>query len=74
MHLRWGADQADRLGLPTFLEGSKTGQPLYERCGFEPLSLWPFDSTLYGSPENIEHTVMRRPPKAVNRQSSSNTR
>jgi GNAT superfamily N-acetyltransferase len=28
---------ADRAGQDVYLEGTKVGQPLYLRCGFEPL-------------------------------------
>jgi len=37
MHLKWGLDQADELGVPAFLEASPYGQPLYARWGFEPM-------------------------------------
>ncbi|KAK0916448.1 hypothetical protein LTR57_012900 [Friedmanniomyces endolithicus] len=35
MHLRWGFEQAEKLGLPVYLESSPMGRPLYARNGFE---------------------------------------
>ena len=66
MNLQRVVSEADKLCLPVYLEGSKTGLPLYERWGFKSLRVLPFDSTLYGSAEYIDHTVMRRPAKESN--------
>lgn len=33
--ISWGLEQADRLGLECFVEGTKEGKPCYERFGFK---------------------------------------
>ena len=33
--MRWGLEQADRLGLEAFVEATKEGKPCYEVFGFE---------------------------------------
>lgn len=63
LHLQWGLDEADRLHLPAYLEGSVMGQPLYERWGFEAVKLLDFDSRKYGSKEKIDHMLMLRPAR-----------
>jgi hypothetical protein len=37
--LRWGAQLADREGLPSWLEASPQGHPLYRRFGFEDVDV-----------------------------------
>lgn len=64
MHLKWGLAEADRLGLPAYLEASPNGRPLYERWGFEPLREFPFDLRDYGAKANVPHMLMLRPAKA----------
>ncbi|KAK0315740.1 hypothetical protein LTR01_001040 [Friedmanniomyces endolithicus] len=49
MHLRWGFEQAEKLGLPVYLESSPIGRPLYERNGFEIKGWLPFDGREYGA-------------------------
>ncbi|KAF2499019.1 acyl-CoA N-acyltransferase [Lophium mytilinum] len=62
--LKWGLDQADAAGLPTYLEASEMGRPLYARLGFEPKKETHFDLGRYGS-EGVEiNTAMVRPVTA----------
>ena len=35
MLLKWGAEEADRLGLDSYLESSPEGKSLYEKYGFQ---------------------------------------
>ncbi|EAU29938.1 predicted protein [Aspergillus terreus NIH2624] len=57
MLLRWGCDQADRDGLPVYIDASEAGVPVYEKYGFQvvkgPVPL----------PEGA--SAMLREPKAV---------
>ncbi|KAF2804145.1 uncharacterized protein BDZ99DRAFT_153585 [Mytilinidion resinicola] len=60
--LKWGLDQADAAGLPTYLEASEMGRPLYARLGFEPKKETRFDLSRYGGSEGVEiNTAMVRP-------------
>lgn len=61
MHLKYGLDHADELGLPSYLEASPTGKPLYERWGYEAVSTMPFDARDFGAPKAKTHTIMVRP-------------
>lgn len=63
MHLKWGTEKADELGLPAYLEASPMGQPLYKKWGFEPLETLPFDAREHGYSQALTHIVMRRPAK-----------
>ena len=35
MLVRWGMEQAEREGVPAYLEAGVLGRPVYERFGFE---------------------------------------
>lgn len=59
MHLKWGIEEADKLGLPIYLESSVKGKGLYEKTGFQSLGLLPLDWSKYS--EDMTHTVMIRP-------------
>ncbi|KAK0913308.1 hypothetical protein LTR02_002353 [Friedmanniomyces endolithicus] len=63
MHLRWGFEQAETLGLPVYLESSPMGRPLYARNGFETKGWLPFDARKYGSEKELPHALMLRPAK-----------
>ncbi|KAJ1555604.1 hypothetical protein HK405_015767 [Cladochytrium tenue] len=43
--LSWGTKLADGLGLPTFLEATAAGYPLYLRYGYEPVDVLDFNVT-----------------------------
>ncbi|OCL10895.1 hypothetical protein AOQ84DRAFT_336738 [Glonium stellatum] len=65
MLLKWGLDQADKAQLPSYLEASDMGRPLYEKLGYRPVKETFFDLSKYGS-EGIErNTVMLRDPQPV---------
>lgn len=49
MLIQWGLDKADELKLPSFLEASDAGKPLYERFGFETQEVTTWDNTKYVS-------------------------
>lgn len=64
MLVKWGCSQADKAGLPAFLEASDAGKKLYERNGFaavhtEYFDLSKYDPSLTGLEAN---TVMIRQP------------
>ncbi|KAK5701466.1 hypothetical protein LTR97_004280 [Elasticomyces elasticus] len=63
MQLRWGFEQAEKLGLPVYLESSPIGKPLYAREGFEALGVLPFDARKFGFEKELQHTLMLRPVK-----------
>ncbi|KAF2400460.1 hypothetical protein EJ06DRAFT_431512 [Trichodelitschia bisporula] len=59
IQVKWGTDLADRLMVPTWVEGSPAGHHLYETCGFEDVELVCVRTKKWVS----EYTIMRRPPK-----------
>lgn len=63
MLLKWGAEQADRLGLDSFLEASPEGKPLYERKGFKEVETLVTDFSKWGGPSD-EHTALMVRPAA----------
>jgi len=63
MHLAWGTEEADRLGLDAYLESSAAGRRLYEKFGFKEVEMLGFDSRKWGSEERIDHAVMLRPKR-----------
>ncbi|KAK5119168.1 hypothetical protein LTR85_007782 [Meristemomyces frigidus] len=63
MHLKWGFEKADELGLPVYLESSPMGRPLYARMGFEEVGWSPINAELWGAKKDIPHALMLRPAK-----------
>lgn len=55
MLMRWGIDEAQRLGLPAWLESSPEGKRLYESCGFKVVDVHEFDMSKYGVP-GVHHS------------------
>jgi len=64
MLVKWGIDQADKAQLPTYLEASTEGKPLYERMGFKEVARRAFNFADYGSQGVEINTAMIRPPPA----------
>lgn len=62
MLLSWGLRKADSAQLPSFLESSPMGRPLYERMGFEAKEVVTWDLTKYGFEGTDTSTVMIRDP------------
>lgn len=56
MLVRWGTERADQLGLESYLEGSRDGKPLYQRCGFQPVREIKCDLSEFGGEEDV-HVV-----------------
>ena len=68
MLLRQGLEKADRLGLPTYLDASVNGKPLYERNGFNTIGVIPFDGRRYGGRSEGKHAIMVRPAQGLEKQ------
>lgn len=64
IHMEWGMNLADELGLPAYLEASPKGKPLYARYGFKEIGKMRFDARQWGKEENIPHYYMLRPAKS----------
>lgn len=64
IHMKWGMEQADKLGLPSYLEASEAGKPLYERFGFETVKEVFFDLEKFGVGKGFErNSIMLRSPQ-----------
>ncbi|KAF1935176.1 hypothetical protein EJ02DRAFT_460598 [Clathrospora elynae] len=62
MLVDWGVRKADSAQLPSFLESSPMGRPLYERMGFRPKEVVMWDLKKYGLEGTDNSTVMLREP------------
>jgi GNAT superfamily N-acetyltransferase len=62
MLLAWGLRKADSAQLPSFLESSPMGRPLYARMGFTPRHEEVWDLSKYGLEGTQTSTVMIRDP------------
>ncbi|KAF2242637.1 hypothetical protein BU26DRAFT_534674 [Trematosphaeria pertusa] len=62
MLVRWGIEQADKVQLPSFLEATEVGRPLYASLGFNGVHEEIFDLSKYGSQGRDRSTVMIRHP------------
>jgi hypothetical protein len=61
--LKAGLDEADRLGIPAYLEASDEGKGMYEKFGFKSEGVLTFDMTQYGGPaEAVSHLMVRPVP------------
>ncbi|KAL3477637.1 acyl-CoA N-acyltransferase [Aspergillus californicus] len=58
--LEWGIAEAERLGLPVYLEATVAGRPVYERSGFEALQVAELDGREFGVDQSTEVTVCTR--------------
>ncbi|KAK4088893.1 hypothetical protein Purlil1_6746 [Purpureocillium lilacinum] len=61
MLLQHLAAEADRLGLPTYLEASEEGAPLYEKNGFRRVATIITDLSRWNGPVDAETVLMLRP-------------
>ena len=62
MLLKWGTEQADRLGLPLYLDATADGKRLYEKHDFRVIDKIVFDFAKWGGPSVVESVVMVRQP------------
>ncbi|KAF3388566.1 hypothetical protein F1880_003321 [Penicillium rolfsii] len=49
--------EADNLGLGVYLEATRDGQPLYEKCGFKTISSHTFEAAEFGGEGTHQYTV-----------------
>ncbi|POR36994.1 Uncharacterized protein TPAR_02807 [Tolypocladium paradoxum] len=62
MLLEWGVAEADRLRLPSYLEATEQGRPLYERHGFRAVGKLVTDLSKWNGPADADVVLMVRPP------------
>ncbi|KAF1845592.1 uncharacterized protein K460DRAFT_366449 [Cucurbitaria berberidis CBS 394.84] len=62
MLIAWGLKKADNAQLPSYLESSPMGRPLYARMGFKPRYEEIWDLRKYGLQGMDKSTVMIREP------------
>lgn len=73
--IKHGLAVADELDLPTWLEASEAGYPLYKKLGFEDVETHDVDFAQYGG-DVVSHSVgMLRPAKSecVGEQNAAST-
>ncbi|EEY15075.1 conserved hypothetical protein [Verticillium alfalfae VaMs.102] len=61
--MQWGADEADRLGLATFLESSEPGHVLYPKFGFQDVEPLVVSLAQFGLERPYRAWGMVRPAK-----------
>ncbi|KAF2013610.1 hypothetical protein BU24DRAFT_424608 [Aaosphaeria arxii CBS 175.79] len=61
--IKWGTEQADKAKLPSFLEASREGKPLYQRQGFQPVFEQTFNLEAHGGVGTDQNTAMIREPQ-----------
>ncbi|KAF5007652.1 hypothetical protein FDECE_6038 [Fusarium decemcellulare] len=59
--IEWGLKEADRLGIPAFLESSDQGKALYEKFGFYEAERLTVDFSPWGGPSEVSVPLMLRP-------------
>lgn len=64
--LQWGLDEADRLGLITYLEASADGLRLYEQSGFEKVKDLTMNLRPFGVNGDLPMRLMMRQPASKN--------
>ena len=66
--VKWGTEQADTHNLPSFLEASEAGKPLYARLGFVAVHEEVFDLAKWGLEGKDTNTLMIRQPVSNSKQ------
>jgi hypothetical protein len=61
MLLQWGAEEADRLGLDSYLESSPDAAQLYAKRGFVEVDLFNADFSKWNGPKEHPSALMVRP-------------
>ncbi len=62
MLVQWGVDEANRLGLPAYLEATEAGHMLYPSCGFKDVEELKIDTAKFGKEGIHLNWAMRRDP------------
>ena len=65
MLLNWGMAEADKLGIPCYLESSPAGQPLYEKYGFKAVDKVAADFSNWQGPKFDVPVMIREPVTAA---------
>lgn len=63
MLVQWGTDRADKAGIPSYLEASRFGRPLYAKLGFRDVEseIIVVKAEQYGASEDAVYVPMIRP-------------
>lgn len=61
--LTHGLEEADKLGLPVYLDCGVMGKPMYEKYGFENVGDFPLNCLDYGGRSDGRHWLMLRPAR-----------
>ncbi|KAI0022573.1 acyl-CoA N-acyltransferase [Xylariomycetidae sp. FL0641] len=62
MLIRWGVEEAKKLGLVAYLESSEEGHELYKRCGFHDMEHVPVDLSKWGATQKSNSWSMMYEP------------
>jgi GNAT superfamily N-acetyltransferase len=64
--VKWGCDLADEEGLPSYLEATPAGYPVYQKLGFEEVDAIIFKFKPFtGKEGSVKITNMIRPAKKL---------
>lgn len=61
--LDWGLKMADDLGVPTYLDGTSIGKPVYDKNGFKVIKTVEWDREPWGGKGKDCHWCMVRQPR-----------
>lgn len=64
MIMKWGAAEADRLGIPAYLEATEAGEPLYQKYGFAKDGTFTIPLHKFGGEGEGHLSLMERPQAA----------
>lgn len=59
--LKYASDEADRLGIPCYLEATDAGKPLYEKHGYRTIDTFEYPLHKYGGTGVMSFALMERP-------------
>ena len=67
MLIQWGCDIAQKHGVPSFLEASPAGLPVYQKSGFKEVGRFVFDLEKYGGKGSRINVQMIKYPETASK-------
>ncbi|KAH8675775.1 putative GNAT family acetyltransferase [Xylariales sp. PMI_506] len=66
MLIKWGLEEAQKLGLPAFLDASEEGHSVYTKMGFKDIDLQELDFSKWGAKQTHKNWAMIWEPAKQN--------